>query len=150
MQFRLLFFVFLMLLISCQTQEKSTAEIRIEEKFLESIDLYPLYPGCDNFYEKEKQIACFQHKFSNFVYYQLDKFYKEDFKNIEDTLWVKFSIDSLGQTHFIHIACNDSIKHLKMDSIFYDIARMVPMAKPAIFQDKPVEVQFRIPIVTEK
>jgi len=145
---RLLILVGLLFLTACNQPEKT--EPVAEEILIDSIDLYPKYPGCEDFYEQNKQLDCLIDKMNNFVDYLIEKKYPKEFASITDTLWVEFVIDTTGITHQAGILYKDSINKQVYENIFNDIARKIPKIKPAIYQDKPVNFVYKIPIINLK
>lgn len=72
---------------------------------------------------------------------------KKQFIDVQDSLWLKFRIDTLGLTHLIKI----TFKHaVKKDTILYPIfnkiAHKIPQMQPAIYHDQPVNFEFKIPV----
>ena len=140
----------LLFLGACQDTENRSKPVKVEEVVINHIDLYPQYPGCEDFYEQEKQLECLIEKMNNFVNYMIEKKYQREFSGLKDTLWVQFEIDTAGATLPKGIMYKDSLNRPVFDSIFGDIARKIPSLKPAVYQDKPVNFAFKIPIVNNE
>lgn len=133
------------LMSGCQSDSNKNVEYQVVK--VDNVELYPKYYNCEDFYEKDQQLDCLMDRFNKFVYNSIQTHYADDFLNMNDTLWVQFSIDSIGETHFVQLSSQDTINNAKFDSIFDKIAQRVPKMEPAIFQDKPVEFNFKIPII---
>jgi len=147
MKTKILFLLFIFTLNSCQQHKKK--KIIVEEITLNSIDLFPQYPGCKNFYEQAEQLNCLQEKIGNFINYSIKKYYKKDLLQLQDSIWLTLNIDSKGKTQFINLlqSGNEPITQTKYQQIFKQIAHKIPRLKPAVYHDKPVNFQFKIPIV---
>ncbi len=139
--------VIFFILISCQ-QEKSIDNQPVEIQINE-IDLYPKYPGCQDYYEKQQQLECLTKKINLYIKDLLKQNYQKDLKSFKDTIWLKFTIDTTGQTRFLNfIHLSDSIAdetHYK--NIFTKIAKFIPKMQPAIYRNKPVNFEFKIPVI---
>ena len=147
MRIKYILFIIFLIQISCNTgknTDNQSVEIQLDE-----IDLYPKYPGCKDFYEKQQQLECLTQKVNLYVKDLLKKNYQSDLKAFKDTIWLKFVIDTTGYTHFqsfIHLS--DSIPNENhYDTIFKKIAKYIPKMKPAIFRDKPVNFEFKLPVI---
>ncbi len=139
--------VFFFILTACQHSKKASQQ-SATPVLLEHIDLYPQYPGCDEFYEKEKQLECLSKKINNLISHDIKSYYKTDFQSLKDTLWVAFKIDTLGHTHYINMYSKDSLSDPeKYIQIFKKMALHIPKTKPAIYHDKAVEFEFKVPII---
>jgi len=150
MRIKRLLLVSLLILSACKHTEKQAAPEQVKEIIIDRIDLYPQYPGCEDFYEQEKQLECLIDKMNNFVNYMIEKKYQRQFSSLQDTLWVQFVIDTTGATLPAKIVSKENLNRSLFDSIFQDISRKIPRIKPAIYQDKPVNFAFKIPIVNTK
>jgi hypothetical protein len=144
----LFFLASIFILFSCQQNEKKR-KIVVEEITLKSIDIYPQYSGCESFYDKASQLTCLQEKISNFIDYSIQKKYKNDLLELQDSIWVELAIDTIGNTHFIRLIHSDdkAVNKAKFRHIFKQISQKIPMINPAVYHDKPVNFQFKIPIV---
>jgi hypothetical protein len=137
-------FFLIFIFTACQTGKQNTRNVEVVK--VESVDLYPKFPGCDDFYEKDNQLSCLSNKFNAYVKYLIEKD-SIDFNNFNDTLWINFKIDTSGTTHFIKTSSKVEPQYIEK---LKKIARHVPKMKPAVFQDKPVDFEFKIPIVFPK
>jgi hypothetical protein len=139
--------IFLILTASCQTKQSSSQNAS-KIKIVSHIDLYPKYPGCPDYYEKSKQLNCLMKKLNTFLHYNLNHQYQKKFNNFKDTLWVKLEIDTIGQTHFIKfVGLQDSLKQKVYAKIFKDITQNIPKMQPAVYHDRPINFEFKIPII---
>lgn len=137
--------VFFLLFACRQTAKKKNVIKSIE---VQNIDLYPQYKSCSDFFEKEKQLECLMLKINNFITHYINDNYKEHFINLRDTLWVNFEIDTKGLIHYIgSIHQKKPMKDSLYEDIFKNIANKIPKMKPAIYQGRPVNFEFKIPIV---
>ena len=139
---------FSLLVFSCKqpTKQKPVTVNNIE---VQNIDLYPQYHTCPNYFEKNKQLECLMLKINNFITYHINKKYQKNFKELKDTLWVKFEIDTLGHIHYKNVMLlKDRNKESLFNDIFKKIAYKIPKMKPAIYQGNPVNFEFKIPIVS--
>ena len=150
MKFQWVLFAFFLILTACQNAYNKPQQQQ-EVIVLNHLDLYPQYPNCPDYFEKDKQLACLMNKFSALLAYNLNKNYQKDFEKIQDTIWLKFQIDSLGQTRFINlIHYNNNIKDSVYKIIFHKIALQFPKIKPAVYHDKPINFEFKIPVVKKE
>ena len=146
MKFQWVLWALLLVLTACQNA--GNHRLHPEVIVLDHLDLYPQYPNCPDYFEKDKQLDCLTKKLSQFISYNLNKNYQKDFEKIQDTIWVKFNIDTLGHTQFINlIHFKDSLNDSIYKRIFYKIALQIPKIKPAVYHDKPVNFEFKIPVV---
>ena len=148
MKFQRLLLVILLILVltNCQNTYNNQQESNVI--VLNHLDLYPQYPDCPDYFEKDKQLDCLMNKLTSLLAYNLNKNYQKDFEKIQDTIWLKFQIDSLGQTRFINlIHFKDSLNDSIYKRIFHKIALQIPKIKPAVYHDKPVNFEFKIPVV---
>ncbi len=149
MKIKILFLLFIFTFNSCQQHKKK--KIIVEEITLNSIDLYPQYAGCESFYDKAAQLTCLQEKISNFINYSINKYHKKDLLQLQDSIWVELSIDTVGKTHFVRLLQSENkvINQAKFQQIFKRISHKIPKMKPAVYHDKSVNFQFKIPIVIQ-
>jgi len=146
MKFQWVLLALLLVLTACQNTNNNQQQPKVI--VLDYLDLYPQYPDCPDYFEKDKQLDCLIKKLSRFLSYNLNKNYQKDFEKIQDTIWLKFNIDTLGHTRFINlIHFKDSLNDSIYKRIFYKIALQIPKIKPAVYHDKPVNFEFKIPIV---
>ncbi len=137
----LIFFIF-----SCQN--KGVKTVPVKNIVLDHIDIYPQHPGCKEYFEKNKQLACLSRRINNLIQHDIEKYYQKEFRKFDDTLWVFFKIDTLGYIHYINIKKKDTIYHSnRYAQIFHQIVLHIPKMKPAIYHDRTVEFEFKIPIV---
>jgi len=149
MKFQWVLLALLLALTACQNAYNH----RLQQKIilLDHLDLYPQYPDCPDFFEKDKQLDCLTKKLTRFLTYSLNKNYQKNFEKIQDTIWLKFNIDTLGKTKFINlIHFKDSFNDSIYQRIFHKIALQIPKMKPAVYHDKPVNFEFKIPVVRKK
>ena len=138
-------FTFLVFACKQPAKKKSVTVNNIE---VQNIDIYPQYRTCPEDFEKEKQLECLMLKINNFITYHLNKKYQQNFIELKDTLWVKFEIDTLGHIHYINVIhFKDRLKDSIYNDIFKKISSKIPKIKPAIYQGRPVNFEFKIPIV---
>ncbi len=138
--------IFSILLVACNQAGKKNVNIKKIE--VQNIDLYPRYHTCPDYFEKEKQLECLMLKINSFITYHLNEKYRKEFESVTDTLWIKFEIDTTGQIHYINVIhFKDRFKDSLHKGIFNKIAQRIPKLKPAIYQGKPVNFEFKIPVV---
>ncbi len=147
----LLSFVFLLLLLSaCQSKDAQNQQVT-QIVILDQLDLYPQYTGCPDYYDKKEQLDCLMQKLTAFLNYNLNKNYAQQFDSVQDTVWVKFQIDTLGNTNFLNIIhFNDSLIDRQYAAVFKKIALTIPKMKPAVYQGRPVSFEFKIPVVKQR
>ena len=147
MKFFRIILVFSLLAFACKQPAKQKP-VTVNNIEVQNIDLYPQYRTCPDYFEKDKQLECLMLKINNFITYHINKKYQKDFKELKDTLWVKFEIDTLGHIHYINIThINEIGKDSMYNDIFKKIAYKIPKMKPAIYQGNPVNFEFKVPIV---
>jgi len=140
--------LFTLLLFACQNKRQDNTSTS-QTVVLKSLDLYPKYPGCPDAYEKQAQLACLRQKFNAFIHYNINEQYRDTLLHLKDTIWLKFSIDTAGTTHFVNfIHYKDStLNKTGYRAIFQEIARRVPKMQPAVYHDQPVDFEFKIPVI---
>ena len=147
MNFFKIILIFSLLVYACRQPVKSNA-LKPDSIALENIDLYPQYPSCPDYFEKDRQLECLMLKINNFMAHHLNNQYQKQFTGLKDTLWVKFDIDTLGQIHYLNIIhFKDRLQDSIYDDIFKKITYKIPKMKPAIYHDHPVNFEFKIPII---
>ena len=135
------------ILFSCHNQNVKRV---VEEITVNSIDLYPQYPGCDAYYDKNKQLECLQNKIGNFINYSIDKYYKKELLQLNDTLLINLTIDTIGKTNFEQLEYRDTLQNTqRIKQIFSAISHKIPLVKPAIYRGKPVIFRFTIPVIIQ-
>ncbi len=145
-RFLTIIFLLSFFIIACKQAKDKHNNIKSIE--VQNIDLYPQYRTCPEYFEKEKQLECLMSKINNFITYHLNKKYRKEFENLTDTLWIKFEIDTTGHIHYINVIhFKDRFKDSLYNDIFRKIAYKIPKLKPAVYQGKPVNFEFKIPVV---
>jgi len=148
MKVRHIILFFGMFLIACQNTDRQT---NTEIKIVNRLDLYPQYPSCPDYYEKEQQLTCLKEKLTHFLSDKLSEEYQKQNYTFPDSILLKLKIDTLGITHLIKIKfSNQTFQDSITRQIFTGIIFQIPQMKPAIYHDKPVNFEFSIPIVQQK
>jgi hypothetical protein len=132
--------------LSCRQNHKTIQQLDVQ---INEIDLYPKYPGCKDYYDKNEQLECLTKKINLYIEDLLKKNYQTDLKYFKDTIWLKFMIDTAGNTHFQNfIHFSDSLPNeTHYNKIFDKIAKYIPKMAPAIYRDKPVNFEFKLPVI---
>ncbi len=135
-------------ILSCKPHKEKSISQKYKVIQLDRVDLYPQFQGCKDEFEKSKQLACFQKKFSLFLAYHLKDTNQQKLQTIKDTAWASFKVDTLGKIHFLQLKMSsDSLANQTQSAIFKKITRLLPKVKPAIYKDYPVNFEFKIPLL---
>jgi len=146
MKIKIILLIVINLLLACQNDKPKNNDID-KNLIINNLDLYPQYPTCPDYFEKEQQLECLMKEVNQFLKNKLNNEYRKEFSYITDTFWVKFKIDTLGITNYKSVKLkNDSIK-TNFDSIFNKIGSQIPKMKPAIYKARPVNFEFMIPVI---
>ncbi len=136
----------LLFLMSCQTTSTPTQK-SVKKIILTQLDLYPKHPECPDYFEKKDQLNCLKHKIHDYISQQLQGFSDKELTEIKDSTWLYFLIDTLGITHLTNIKpVQTNLKNNGIVQKFEQIALKIPRMKPAIYHDKPVNFEFKIPL----
>ncbi len=112
-------------------------------------DYYPVFPGCESFRSKDAVNWCFIKKFSD----SLNRIARTDTLHFflhrmipKDTLWFQIQVDDRG------IVKLDSVFPVTKayDSVFHIAKKWtdrMPVVKPALLNNRPVKIRFRIPFI---
>jgi len=143
--------VVFLILSACNSSDKNESPT-VNNVVIDSIDLYPKYPGCEDYYQQNEQLACLTKKMNTFINYLINKKYKKDFTSLHDTIWANFVIDTTGMTLHTGVLYKneDSLNIDKLIIIFQDIAKKIPKIEPAVYHDKPVNFEFKIPVINKE
>lgn len=147
-----LFFCFLFL-VSCSffEEKKQKAIIPVVDTIVDfnSVDAFPLFPDCKAIASREKQQICFQVQMSQYIYASLKEYTPAIHKTVNDTVFVKLTVNSLGKTSLsaIEITAETAKLFPKFDSIVKESIQKLPQLQPAIKRDIPVTTTFILPII---
>ncbi len=114
-----------------------------------TIDAYPILPECDEIASKELQKACFYKLLTKRIQKKIAQINLESNLKSNDTISVKFIVDSKGLLSIKSIHASERIKteFTNLDSIITAIFTDLPQMKPALKRGIPVKTEYRIPIV---
>jgi len=149
--FIILFSAFL--LLSCSYFEKhyKKEQIQAVDTIVDfnSIDSFPLFPGCDSIPSAEKQKICSQIKLSEHIYASLATYQLISTKSINDTILVKLEVARSGEVSLVNIQSSAFIRQEipELDSLITDGIKKLPKLKPGIKRGMPVKTAFSLPII---
>ncbi len=158
MKFNLFFLIVLLLFtVSCKeylvNKRDDNSLTKTEENAINysSLDAYPLLPECVNITNRILQKDCFYKQLTSRIQNTLDENLLAINQNIQDTIWVKININSLGKTRVKTIIVTDNIKEYlpKLDSVLNISIDKLPILKPAIKLGIPVTSEFSLPILLQ-
>lgn len=142
-----------LLCISCSFFEKNYKK----EKILEvdtivdfsSVDAFPLFPDCKAIPSRKKQQICFQLEMSQHIYASLKQYSLNTIDTINDTIFVKLKVNTLGKTSLSSIQISKETQELfpEFDSILKVSLKNLPNLQPAIKRSIPVTTEFMLPII---
>ena len=117
-------------------------EFVVKEYFFDTIDILPVFPGCENYKNK---LYCFQQKIAEHIKNNLrmpEKAFKE---NIQGQVHILFVIDEKGNITDIETSKSPGKKVLEDEA--YRVASLIPsMAFPGYKNGKPIRVRYSQPI----
>ena len=152
--FQRYFLIFLsgILLISCEFfKKKELSNEQVIDTIInfKSVDVFPLFPGCESFIGEEKQKICSQRKLSENLYASLSSAQIVTSKKVNDTILIRLKIDNNGLVSITEIKSSDFIQKQipKLDSLIESGIKELPQLKPAIKRGIPVSTEFTLPIV---
>ena len=140
------------LLNSCDFfQKKKIDEDQLIDTIIDfnSVDMFPLFPDCEDIPSQEKQRICTQIKLSEHLYASLHASQIKTLRKINDTVLLKLKIDAEGRVALIAINASDLLNQQlpKMDSLIKNGVANLPILKPAIKRGIPVATEFSLAIV---
>ncbi len=114
-----------------------------------TIDAYPILPECDEIASKELQKACFYKLLTKRIQKKVARINLESNLKINDTISIKFIVDSKGLPSIKSIHASERIKNefTNLDSIITASFDDLPQMKPALKRGIPIKTEYRIPIV---
>ncbi len=152
------FILFLLLFISCKPEKKDLKqqenvqeEINIDSIIKnQNIDAFPLFTDCENKeMSLEEQKMCFINYISQKIYNSLNSQNFESENAVNDTIFIKMKVDTLGSSHLVDLVLKEQLKEEfpKIDSILIETIELIPPAKPATARGTPTNLEFEIPII---
>ncbi|WP_298929820.1 hypothetical protein [uncultured Allomuricauda sp.] len=143
------------LLASCElfmSKEDKTQKM-VNEELLSidwnDVDQYPLFEDCDETATKQAQRECFQSVMLNHFSKALEGLQFQVDKDLNDTMYIDFSIDEHGFISVLNVEENTAILNeisdfnAKISDRLNDLTTVAPALKRGI----PVGLKFRLPIV---
>jgi len=152
-----LLFIIMLLATSCQffETEKISSETFYDEEIKtidwKDVDQYPVFKSCEAFSEKEAQKNCFENTLATYLFEAVTSNKDMSIKDLNDTVYVKFSVSEKGQL---------SVKSIKIDSLIKaELPRLeeklrkkidsIALTAPAYKRGIPVKTKFTLPIVLQ-
>lgn len=116
-----------------------------------SVDIFPLFPNCDDSSSVSNQKICSQIKLSEHIKAALMNSKFSTSKPINDTIIVTLNIDKTGKVSLSNLESTPNIQKQipKLDSLILSGINSLPQLKPAIKRGMPVATEFSLPIVVE-
>ena len=136
---------------SLQAQESISAiteKVEVDDPIgLESVDKAPIYPGCEGETDNEAIKKCFSLGVTKFVSQNFDITTTQHLGLVagKKRINTQFIVDKYGNVKDIKV--NEPHQQIKEEVM--RVVNSLPTMKPAIYQGKPVEVRFNLPIVFE-
>lgn len=152
---RILFFLFLFSLSSCQyfDTKKIDSETIYKEELKtfnwNDVDTYPTFSSCDTNQTLADKKVCFENTLSQHI---LDNLEAETIivsRDINDTIVLEFQISETGELTLIDIKL-DKITKQEIPSIevlLIESLNTLPQIYPAIKRDQPVKTEFKLPVI---
>lgn len=142
---------------SCQffETEKISSETFYDEEIKtidwKDVDQYPIFKSCESLSEKEAQKDCFENTLATYLFEAVTSNKDMAIKDLNDTVYVKFSVSEKGQL---------SVKSIDMDSLTKaELPRLeeklrkkidsIVLTAPAYKRGIPVKTKFTLPIVLQ-
>ena len=142
---------------SCQffETEKISSETFYDEEIKtidwKDVDQYPIFKSCETFSEKKAQKNCFENTLATYLFKAVTSNKDMSIKDLNDTVYVKFSVSEKGQL---------SVKSIDMDSLTKaELPRLeeklrkkidsIVLTAPAYKRGIPVKTKFTLPIVLQ-
>tara|TARA_R100000306_G_scaffold12238_6_gene14628 strand:+ start:51884 stop:52375 length:492 start_codon:yes stop_codon:yes gene_type:complete len=143
--------------VSCQffETEKISSETFYDEEIKmidwKNVDQYPVFKSCESFSEKKAQKNCFESTLATYLFEAVSNNKDMSIKDLNDTVYVKFSVSEKGQL---------SVKSIEMDSLTKaELPRLeetlrkkidsIALTAPAYKRGIPVKTKFTLPIVLQ-
>lgn len=141
-------------LVSCEFfQKKELSNDAVIDTIIDfnSIDVFPLFPSCQNIPSQEKQRICSQIKLSEHIYTSLVSSQITTAKKVNDTLYLKLHIDTIGKVTLVNLKTSELLLEQlpNVDSLILNSISSLPNLKPAIKRGMPVATEFTLPIVVK-
>jgi hypothetical protein len=146
-------YIYLTLLVSCsyfnETNKKQPIQKIDTIVDFNTIDAFPLFPGCKNIPSRDKQEICFQLEMSQYIYAALNEYPLHANDIINDTILVSIQVSALGKTSLSGLKISDKTKELlpEFDSLIKISLTKLPILSPAIKRNMPVTTEFTLPII---
>jgi len=146
-----------LLATSCQffETEKISSETFYDEEIKmidwKDVDQYPIFKSCESLSEKKAQKDCFENTLAAYLFEAVTSNKDMAIKDLNDTVYVKFSVSEKGQL---------SVKSIDMDSLTKaELPRLeeklrkkidsIVLTAPAYKRGIPVKTKFTLPIVLQ-
>lgn len=141
-------------LVSCEFfQKKELSNDAVIDTIIDfnSVDVFPLFPSCQNIPSQEKQRICSQIKLSEHIYTSLVSSQITTAKKVNDTLYLKLHIDTIGKVTLVNLKTSELLLEQlpNVDSLILNSISSLPNLKPAIKRGMPVATEFTLPIVVK-
>ncbi len=149
--------ILVVLFSSCQwfETEKISSDTFYEEELKtidwEEVDQYPTFKACDHITEKQAQKNCFVTTLTDPIYQTISSKSLVSHENINDTVWVHFSITKEGAFSQVETEI-DSLLRTQIPLLDEWIRRSIdslPQLAPAYKRGIPVAARFGLPIVVK-
>jgi hypothetical protein len=136
---------------SCSFFEQKSKHIQKVDTIVDfnTVDAFPLFPDCKEIPSREKQQICFQLEMAQHIYSSLNEYSLNAKEVLNDTVFVKLKIDTLGKTSLSTIKISNETRILipEFDSILKLSIEKLPKLQPAIKRNMPVTTEFTLPII---
>ena len=122
---------------------KSTPDVKTTADNVNTVEFVPVFPGCEKLASNDERKQCLSDKIRAFV---SRKFDTEEFSYMDSgktfRISVEFKIDATGNVTDIRSRAPE--KSLENEAI--RVINQLPLFKPGMQGDRPVDVLYRIPI----
>ncbi len=149
------FLLLILLTNSCQwfDTEKISADTFYEEDLKaidwENVDHYPGFKSCERFTEKQAEKQCFEQEIRAHIYAGISDKKLMTHADLDDTVWVGFTISNTGQVSNVEITIDSLIQDQipLLASWLEESITNLPSMSPASKRGIPVITEFQLPIV---
>lgn len=154
---RLVVFGVMLCIMSCDyfDKKKVHSEELLQEELKtfnwKDVDEYPSFASCDSAVERTDKKACFENTLSSILNKNLAKQVIVVSEDINDTVYLKITIDRKGIFEINDISSSERIhtEIPQLDSLLRKSLDSLPKIYPAIKRSQQVATQFTLPVLVK-
>ena len=117
-----------------------------------TVDVYPLFPNCNNCDSNDKQNLCFEMEFIKSLEEIINENNIRINNEVKDTIFVEILIDNIGNISVGKIHENNLVNEQipQFDSILKHSISLLPKTiQPSLKRGIPVNTKFKLPVVVK-